>query len=872
MTGPAGRPPAFWSRLLARVLPRDEGVRLSRELDELYAARREQHGEARARAWYRRQVVAFTAVAVRRGLLAPVRQAKRAARDLLLAARTLSRSPALGVTTLTTLALGIGTSTLVFSLVDGVLLRPLPYPHPERLVAVWDFVTRGELDVIRARTRSLEEARGYLDLDLGVNLEHDGGAERLATSFVEPGLFDMLGASPLLGRLFLSEESRVGRTDVTILGEGLWRSRFGADPGIVGRTIVLDGRPHRVVGILPAGWSFPGPNDQLWMPLSWDPTQVGPFWGVGGIQVVGRLARGATPSSAQEELRGLSPELARRNPLWSPSGDYRSQSVVTPMREAIAGDARGPLILLLCAVSVMLLAVCANVSGLLLARALERRPLVALRVALGAGHARLARESLAEGVLLGGAGAAGGALLAHVALEGLRPTLLAQIPRASEIDVDGRVLAVATILGLVTGLVASVAPTLRALRGDPGSILREGGRGGGLGRRRALLGRLLVTGQIAAAVALVTSAALLARSLAEMGRVDPGFRTDGVLTAEVTFPSSADPGSVTGTYAGLLEGVRALPGVTGAAMAGSIPFGRRNELYATVIDGADLDPNALPMIDSDRVSPAYFATLDIPLVEGRLFDHRDRADTRRVAIVDELMARTFWPDRSAIGGRIRYPWAGAPWLEVVGVVGSVADDRLGEERRPRWYVPLDQNPTGEVTLVVATRGPAASLAPSVRSAVARVDAALPLSRVSPYNALIGDSESRTILTTRLLAGFASVALLLGCLGVYGVAAQAVRERTREIGVRMALGAASGRIGTGVLRDGLRLALPGALVGLLGAVAAEHLLEVVLVEVTALDPLVLTGVPVLVGLAAVMALWLPARRAARVDPVQVLRRS
>jgi putative ABC transport system permease protein len=872
VTGPPRRPPAFWSRLLAGVLPRDEGARLSRELDELYAARRERHGDASARAWYRRQVIAFAATALWRGLGVPVKQAREAARDLTLAARSLSRSPGLAVTTLATLSLGIGTSTLVFSLVDRVLLRPLAYPDPERLVAVGNFATRGELDVIRTEMRSLEEARGYMDLDLGVNLQHDGGAERLATSFVEPGLFDMLGASPLLGRLFLPEEAGVGRTDVTILGEALWRSRFGADPGILGGRIILDGRAHEVVGVLPAGWSFPGSKDQLWLPLEWDPTQIGPFWGAGGLRVVGRLAPGATPSSAQKELRALSPELARRNPLWSPSSDYRSQSAVTPLREALTGDARGSLMLLLSAVSVMLLAVCANVSGLLLARALDRLPLVALRAALGASRTRLGRESLAEGVLLGLAGAAGGALVAWVALEGLRSTLLVQIPRASEISIDGRVLAAATILGVATGLVASSAPTLRALRGDPGSILREGGRGGGMGRRRAILARVLVTGQIAAAVALVTSAGLLARSLAEIGRVDPGFRTDGVLTAEVTFPSSSDPGSLTGTYASILERVRASPGVTAAAMAGSIPFGRRDELYATMVDGADLDPNALPMIDSDRVSPGYFATLDVPLLEGRLFDGQDREDSRPVAMVDELMARTYWPERSPIGGRLRYPWSGAPWLEVVGVVGSVADDRLAEARRPRWYVPLAQNPTREVTLVVATQGAAASLSPAVRSAVARVNDALPLSRVSPYGTLVGDSESRTVLTTRLLAGFAIVALLLGCLGVYGVAAQAVRERTREIGVRMALGAASASIGAGVLKDGLALALPGAFAGLLGAVAAKRILQVVLVEVKALDPLVLAGVPILVGLAAVAALWLPARRAARVDPVHVLRRS
>ncbi len=872
MTDPRQRPPALWSWLLARVLPEGEGPRLAHELETLYAARLARYGSAKALAWYRRQVVAFTLAATSRSLVAAPRQARAAVGDLLLAARSLSRAPFLGVTALATLAIGIGASALVFSLVDGVLLRALPYPDADRLVAVWDHVTRGELGVIREEARSLDAVRGYLDVDLGVNLERDGGAQRLATSLVEPGLFDMLGASPLVGRLFLPEEAAPGRTEVTILGEGLWRARFGADPEIVGRTIVLDGRAHEVVGVLPVEWTFPRPTDQLWLPLGWDPTQVGPFWGAGGVRAVARLSSGAKPASAQEELRALSPTLSRRNPLWSPSPDYRRQAGVVPLRDALTGDVRGALGLLLAAVAVMLLAACANVAGLLITRAVDRQPLVALRAALGAGRARLARESLAEGALLGVVGAAGGAILARAGLAVLRPTLLARIPRASEISVDGRVLALAAVMGVVTGLVAAAAPTVRGLRGDPGSILREGGRGAGRGRRRAVLTRILVTGQIAAAVVLVASTALLARSLAAIGRTDPGFSTEGVLTAEVTFPSTADPSAATGTYAGILERVGALPGVTGAALAGSIPFGRRNESYATYVDEADLDPNALPMIDSDRVSPAYFATLGIPLLEGRVFGSDDRAGGERVAIVDEIMARTYWPDQSPIGGRIRYPWVGAPWFQIVGVVGSVADDRLGEERRPRWYVPLDQNPAGEVVLVVSTEGVPTALAPAVRAAVAEVDPGLPLSRVSPYGRLIGASEARTLLTTRLLAGFAVVALLLGCLGVYGVAAQAVRERTREIGVRMALGAGSNTIASDVLIDGLRLAVPGALAGLAGALAAKRVLEGMLTGVRALDPLVLAGVPLLVGIVAVAALWLPARRAARVDPVEVMRRS
>jgi predicted permease len=859
-----------WLRLLERLVPAGEGGQVREELERLYRARVERHGAGAADRWLRRQVLAFVPGAASRLLGSLGLLLTGSVSDVGRAWRTLLRSPGLAAVVVLTLGLGIGASTLVFTMVEGVLLRPLPFREPDRLVDVWNAMTRGELAGIRERTRTLADLRGYIDGGAGVNLEHGGEAYRLATTFVEPGLFALLGARPLLGRLFAAEELDPGRMQVTVLGEGLWRSMFGADPGIVGQAIILDGRPYQVVGVLPASWRFPDPADRLWIPMPWNPASPGPFWGSGGVYVVGRLAAGQSAAAAQQELRGFSAGLAAANPIWSPAPDYRGQTEVTPLREALVGDVRSMLLVLVGAVGLVLLVVCANVSSLLLARALERSTGVAVRAALGASRARVAREALAESTLLGVTGAFVGVLLARGGLALLRPALVGRLPRAEALGVNATVLTVAVAAGIAAGIAAGLLPALRSSRRDPGEALRAAGRGGGPGARRRSLSRLLVAAQVAAAVVLVTSAMLLVRTLAAVGAVDPGFRADRLLTAEVTFPSTRPEASAVSAYAALIDGTRAVPGVDDVALAGSIPFGTVRDAYATFIENVTADPNDLPVFDVDRVSPSYFGVMGIPVLEGRAFRDADRPDAPLVAIVDESMARAQWPDESAIGKRIRYPWAGAPWIEVVGVVGSVADDDLTAPRQPRWYVPLAQRPAPNITLLIASTLPGTSVMPAVRRAVAEVDAALPVSHEAAYTELLGESASRTHLTARVLLLFALATLFLGCLGVYGLAAHAVRERRREIGVRMALGAGSATIGAAVLREGLMVAGPGALVGLLLAAAGTRALTGMLYGVTALDPMTFLFVPVLMLAAALAAMWVPARRAARVDPVESLR--
>ncbi len=857
-----------WLERVVRLVPPGEGAHVREELERLYASRLERDGEAAAYRRLRREVLAFVPGAVRQRLRSAGQALSTTWDDVVRSGRGLVRAPGFAGVVVATLGVGIGAAALVFTVVDGVLLSPLPYAEPERLVDVWGAMTRGELSEIRSRTRTLVSARGYFDNGAGVNLEVGGQAYRLPTSYIEPGLFAMLGARPLLGRLFDASESEPGRTQVTILGEGLWRSVFASDPGILGRTVTLDGRPYRVVGVLPSSWRFPDPADRLWLPLDWDPAAAGPFWGSGGIRVIGRLAPGRSAAAAQEELRDFAPAISEANPVWTPAPGYREQALVTPLRDALVSNVRRTLLVLFGAVALVLLVVCVNVSSLLVARALERGRLVAVRAALGASRARVTREALAESGLLGVAGAALGVLLARGGLALLRPSLIGRLPRAAELHLNGGVLALAVAAGLATGVVAGIVPAFRAAQRDPGDALRTGGRGGGPGVRRRRLSRLLVGFQVAAAVVLVAGALLLTRTLAAVGAVDPGFRTDGLLTAEVTFPADR-PGDAA-AYDALLTRIRAVPGVRDAAAAGTVPFGPLREAYATFIEGVTTDPNDLPSIDADRVSPAYFDVMGIPLVEGRTFTATDHDDAPLVAIIDERMSNAYWPGGSAVGHRIRFPWVGAPWLEIVGVVGSVADDDVTAPGRPRWYMPLAQHATPNLTLVITSSLPGAAVMAGVRRAVADVDPRLPVSHEAAYADLLGDAASRTRITARVLLAFALATLLLGGLGVFGLCAQAVRERRREIGVRMALGAASSSIGVGVVREGLRVVGPAAIAGLALAAAGTRTLGGLLYGVAPLDPLTFAAVPLVILAAALLAVWIPAHRAARVDPVESLR--
>lgn len=861
-------PPRFWTAWIARVVPPLERDRLLAELAEVHEDRIRRWGRRRAVAAYRWEAMRFTMDALRRG----ARRFREvgmgdAMREIGRVLRGLRRSPAFTAMAVATLALGIGANAVVFGVVDGVVLRPLPYPEADRLVRVWGTMSQAELDGLRAESSTLEALGGWYP-GVGMNLEGEGEPLRLSVVRVSPGLLSMLGVEPPVGRLLPPDSEEPGRDDVVLLSSGLWTARFGADPGVVGRTISLDGGTRTVVGVVPAGAELPWGESDVIVPLVLDRSNPGVLWGSGGHRAIGRLAPGVTLREATDELVRIADELRLSNPLWTPPEGYRTGDRVAPLREAMLGSVRAPLLLLLGAVGVVLLVVCANVANLILSRGLARRSEAAVRSALGAGRARLAREQVLEGLVLAGLGTLVGVGLATLGLGAVRPLLPDDLPRMVRVGLDARVVgltsAVAALIGVVTGLVGAV----RAASTAPAGVLRARGTGG---RERQRISRGLVAAQVAAAVVLVTSAGLLARSLGRLASVEPGFRVDGTVVASVDLsPRHYADGPV---QAAFFERVAREADAAGAieavAVAGSVPFGGSSELIATFIDGVTDDPNQLPTLEQYRVGPGYFETMGIPVLEGRSFETSDDgADL--VAIVDRAAAETHWPGESPVGRVIRYPWRGAPAMRVVGVVGAISDDGLGEDPKPSFYVPFAQRPTASAWIVARGTGATAATLATLGDVVHRLDERVPVSRAMPLESLLGSSLAQERLMAVLLVLFAGSALVLGGVGVYGVAALSVRRRLRDFGIRMALGAGGAEIRREVVTEVAWLAVPGLLVGLVLAAGTTRLLDGLLFAVAPYDPLTWAAVPVTLAVVVALAVLAPALRATRVDPATVLR--
>jgi predicted permease len=767
-----------------------------------------------------------------------------------------------------TLALGIGANAVVFGVVDGVVLRPLPYPESDRLVQVWEGMSSAELDGVRAGARTLEAVGGWFP-GIGTNLESDGDPMRLSAVRASPALLPMLGAEPAHGRLLPPESEEAGQDGVVMLAHGLWLDRFGADPEVVGRSLVLDGRSRTVTGVLPEGVELPWGEADVVLPLVLDRANPGTFWGLGGNRVVARLAPGASVADARLELLRISEDLRERNPLWTPIAGYRDASPVVPLREALLGSVRTALLLLLGAVGVVLLVVCANVANLILSRGLARRSEAAVRSALGAGRGRLARDQIVEGLVLAGLGTLAGVAVAALGLEALRPLLPDDLPRRVSVALDGRVVAMTAAVAALIGVVTGAAGALRAASTAPAGALRAGRTGGGRERRR--LSRVLVAGQVAAAVVLVVSAGLLARSLGRLASVEPGFRVEGTVLASVDLSPQHYPDGVArvGFFEAVVREAGAVGSTRSVAVAGTVPFGPTREIVATFIDGVTDDPNELPQLDQYRVGPGYFETLGIPLLEGRTFEAADDG-TDLVAIVDRSAAEAFWPGESPLGRVIRYPWRGAPAMRIVGVVGPIVAHGLGEAPVASFYVPFAQNPSASAWVVTRAAASPALAVTALADVVSRRDDRVPVSRAAPYTALLGTSLAQERLMAVLLVVFAGCALLLGGVGVYGVAAYSVRQRRRDFGIRMALGAGGAQIRREVLAEVAWLAVPGLLAGMVLASGTTRLLDGLLYAVAPFDPLTWALVPVALGLVVALAVVAPTLRATRVDPATALR--
>jgi predicted permease len=797
--------------------------------------------------------------------------------DTAYAARRLVQSPGFTLVAALTLALGVGATSAIFSVVNAVLLRPLPFPEPERLVDVaqtWKekaavYSPQNFLDV-EAQAKSFERLAA-IDTN-GVTLTGHGDAARLEGADVSASFFDVLRVRPALGRGFVAGENDPGHTDVVVLGHKLWQERFGGDPGIVGQKVQIDRVPRTVVGVAPPGFSYPE-GAEIWLPLMYDKQFRTDSRGAWFLTVIGRLAPGVSVASAREEVSTIAERLAR---------DYKDANedvggTVRGLRESLVGDTRKALFVLLGAVGLVLLVACVNVANLLLARISGRESELALRAALGAGRGRIVRQLLTESLLLAIVGGALGALLASAlvdALLGLQPQ---GVPRLAEVRIDRGVLAFAALLSLATSLVFGVLPALQMSRRATAQALRQGSRGI-LGGPRTRLRGALVVGQIALAMVLLAGSGLLIRSFTLLRRVDPGFDARSALSFRFTLPESAygDDEPRVAFHDALAARLAALPGVRSVGGVSGLPLASGPFIISFTIEGRPEPPPALqPSLAVAIATPGYFRAMGIEIVKGRPLEPGDVATAPQVVVLSEAAVRRHFPGEDPIGKRINLGLGRGPGKpkaggQVIGVARDVKRQGLAKESAPEIYVPYAQFPVQTMAMVLRTDVPPRSIAIAAERALHELDAQLPVARVATLEEVVARSISEPRFYTLLLGAFAGTALFLAALGLFGVMSYAVAQRTRELAVRLALGARQQELRRMVLREALVLGSVGLAFGLGGALLLSRTLTTLLFSVSPNDPATLAFVGALLLLTTVLAGYLPARRATRIDPVVALR--
>jgi putative ABC transport system permease protein len=792
--------------------------------------------------------------------------------DLRTAVRRLAKSPGFAIAAVLTLALGIGANTTLFSIVDAVVLRPLPFPRPSELMAIQsrrahggDSVSAPDFLDWRRQSRAFREM-GAATSQAVVVLSGRGEPERLPGERVSPGLFPLLGARPALGRTFTAQEDRPG-SGVAILSHGLWKRRFGGDPGILGRGLRLDGQPAVVIGVMPAGFTTLEEDSEIWIPMAFTEDELASR-GSHFLAVVGRLAPGATPARAEAEMLAITARLAKEHPRED--GGYSAE--VWPLHDVVTGGVRPALLMLLGAVSFVLLIACANVANLLLARAATRQRELAVRAALGASRRRLMGEMLADGLPLALAGGLGGVLLALWGTDLAVAAIPAGLPRAGEIRVDGMALAFTLALSLLTGLAISLVPAFQTGRGRLHEALKDGGRSASGGKGRHATRSLLVVLELTLAAALLIGAGLMLKSFARLMQVDPGFRPAGLVAGRVGLPEARYP--KTEQQVAFLDAVlarlRATPAVRDAAAVSPLPLGSSRHSLSFVLLGRPAEaPGAKLSANWRTVSPGYFRTMGIPLVAGRDLGDRDREGAPPVLVVNQTLARRHFPRENPLGKRVRIGYNDLE-CEIVGVVGDVRHAGLDAEAGPEMYTSFAQAPWPSVDLVVRTSSDVRVAAAALRAAVRQVDPEQAVARIETLDELLAGSASKTRFVFALLALFAGLALLLAAVGLYGVMSWSVGERTHEIGIRMALGARRGEVLGMVVRQGAGLILFGVGAGLLLAWALARLIARLLFTVSPTDPVTFAAVPLVLAAVAFAATWLPAQRATRVDPLLALK--
>lgn len=804
----------------------------------------------------------------------PTRWVEDTFQDVRYALRQLRRQAGFSTVALLTLVIGIAANTTIFALVNGVLLRPLPYPEPDRLVDVrlGGYQPPAQFLAFRERARTLRIG-AYRD---GRELTLTGPHEpvRLRGALATAGLFSVLGTRPALGRTFRDEEVRPGANPVVILSHRLWRQRFGGDADVLGRSLVLDSVPRLIVGVMPAEFRFPDSNTAFWMPLTIDPSDSGDLWGI-NAWTIGRLRSGVRLEQARAEVRAFTPILRELFPSQAFAPTWGRAADVVPLQEQLVGDIRRTMLVLLAAIGSVMLIVCVNVANLLLTRGMARHRELAIRGALGAGRGRLFRQLLVESLTLSLLAGILGAALAFASLQSVVSLLPADVPRVDEIRMDTAVLGYALGLSLLTGLLFGLLPALRASVSSVGAALSQAGRSMMTGRMERRVSDVLAGAEYALALVLVIGAVLLMKSFWNLSRVDPGFRADRLISATVV-PSELEypDAQARRQFAEqLVTRLRQLPGVDTAAFATTIPFGGGVASGVFAIEGRPDPATTGVWSQTDtfaHVSPEYLRVLGIPLLAGRAFTDADKEGTQLVALVSRSLAEEYWGDASPLGARIKNPGQDPPWITIVGVVGDVRWINLADEGSAVLYRPAAQSSWALTRVVARITGDPALLARDLRGIVASVDKDAPVSDIRTAHELLAESVAQPRFTATVLAVFAAVALFLGAIGIYGVMAYAVTRRTQEIGVRVALGASRRDVLRQFLGRGLGLAGAGITVGLCGALLVTRALSSLLFGVEPVDAAVFVGVGFTLAAVGLLASYLPARRAALLNPVEALR--
>ena len=814
--------------------------------------------------------------------------------DLRYAIRTLARARAFTVAAVLSLAIGIGANTTIFSVANALLLRPLPYREADRLVILWnrspglaitqDWFSTAQYFDIRTGHSGFEQVA----IAIGGNytLTGDGEPERIGVAQVSSNLLPMIGGRALWGRLFTPDEDAAGHAPVAVLSYDLWQRRYGGDRHIVGRPVLINGVAHPVVGILPRGFALP--HEVL--PILYGPPQaeilVSLPLGTGAAHnrgredynVIAKLRRGVTVRQAQAEMDTITARLRRDYPDYYPPNGGLTFGIV-PLLDQVVGDTRRPIVILLGAVGFVLLIACANVANLLLSRAITRQKEIAVRAALGAGRGRIARQLLTESLLLAGAGGAAGVLFSWWGVRWIQAFGTKSVPRLHEIGIDSRVLLFTTVISLCAGVLFGLAPALRNSRLDLNSALKDAGRGsagmGAMWGRGNHLRRLLVVGELALAVLLLIGAGLLIRSFARIHTVPPGFDANGVLTFDLAMAGRKydDPQKVLSAYRELWERLDRLPGVSASGGTSSLPLTEQFAWTPIVIEGR-VPPAGEKFLNADIrvVGGRYFEAMRIPLRAGRFFNEQDIIGKTRVTIIDERMAREYFPGQDPVGKRIRLVQSRLPdyWMTIVGVVGRVKQDALDSDSRIAFYRPQTQSPSRGMTVAVRAGYDPAVLGAALKRELRAIDPDLPVYAVKTMRQWVEESLAPRRFLEGLLTLFAALALALAAIGIYGVMAYLVSQGSREIGIRLALGATREAILRLVLGRGMALALYGVTIGMAAAWGLTRLMRGLLFEVDALDAATFGTTAVVLAAVAALATYAPARRASRLDPLESLR--